>query len=115
MLFHVMMTAYQGDPVAQKVVDVPDDEVSDDVYETLQRIFHYGNTVPDTVYCSVSCGDVAIIPTSEGEEHYLYRPYAIPRCLTADELTEYLATPRRERTSHAFYTDRSWQPTQSPE
>jgi len=55
----VLMLAFEREGVV-RLVDVPDDEITDDPMEVMERVFYWGqNDFQPQNICSVSMGDIA--------------------------------------------------------
>ncbi len=102
MKFFVQMLAFQPE-FCKRTVEVPDDEVSDDVMELLDLIFKYGQNEiqPVTGICSVSSGDVIEIQSPIQTHLYLVQTLGFEK-LTPEEYNNYRSLNREDRFWFAF-------------
>lgn len=98
MIFKVEMLAF-GKEGEIREVNVPDDELTNNVEMDLEKVYYYGqNDFQPQQHPSVSKGDVVTI----GEDRWLCESLGF-RKLTESEYEEYTDTPRRDRHFHPLF------------
>lgn len=97
MKYKVLMLAFMDGEVREVEIHKPDPNYA--APETiLEEIYHFGQNDFQNVpgRCSVSVGDVIILPIEQVDTYWMVRPLGFGQ-ITEQELEEYKKVPRRDR------------------
>jgi hypothetical protein len=102
MQFKVHMLAFEVEPDTIRMVEVPDEEVKENIWERLEQVFYYGQNdfaigPEKNTTCSVSMADVVEI---DGK-YYICAACGFHE-ITSEEFEAFKQVDRRDRSFHAL-------------
>ena len=100
MKIKVHMLAFEKEPNTIRMVEIPDEEVKDNIWERLEQVFYYGQNdfaigPEKNTTCSVSMADVV-----EMDGHYYICAAAGFHEITPEEFEEFKQVERIDRNFH---------------